>query len=201
MDRMVSQLLAEMDGLQREGETPSEELAVFVVGATNRPGRPLGRFELYKWTLTFVSSTDLIDPSLLRPGRFDRLIYIGIAAGREEQRRILEALTRKVDLAPDGGSAVRSSQQRGEFLSSVVESVSRLCPANLTGADLYALVSGAVRAATARTVGDIESGKLDKTGAKLVLTLDDFDLSARALVPSVSLEDLDRYRALAEGLR
>lgn len=40
MDRVVSQLLAEMDGLQQEDETPSEEVVVFVVGATNRPGRP-----------------------------------------------------------------------------------------------------------------------------------------------------------------
>ena len=42
MDRVVSQLLAELDGLQK-----SEN--VFVIGATNRP--------------------DLIDPGLLRPGR------------------------------------------------------------------------------------------------------------------------------------
>jgi peroxin-6 len=42
MDRVVSQLLAEMDGLQKSSH-------LFVIGATNRP--------------------DLIDPALLRPGR------------------------------------------------------------------------------------------------------------------------------------
>jgi transitional endoplasmic reticulum ATPase len=48
-ERVVSQILTELDGL--------EELKnVVVVAATNRP--------------------DLIDPALLRPGRFDRLIYI-----------------------------------------------------------------------------------------------------------------------------
>jgi len=48
-ERIVSQFLTEMDGL--------EELKdVVIIGATNRP--------------------DLLDRSLLRPGRFDRLIYI-----------------------------------------------------------------------------------------------------------------------------
>ncbi|MEZ0346401.1 MAG: CDC48 family AAA ATPase, partial [Infirmifilum sp.] len=48
-ERVVSQLLTEMDGLERlEG--------VVVIAATNRP--------------------DIIDPALLRPGRFDRLIYV-----------------------------------------------------------------------------------------------------------------------------
>ncbi|PIN24992.1 Nuclear AAA ATPase (VCP subfamily) [Handroanthus impetiginosus] len=49
-DRVISQLLVELDGLQQRG-------SVTVVAATNRP--------------------DNIDPALLRPGRFDRLIYVG----------------------------------------------------------------------------------------------------------------------------
>jgi len=44
MDRVISQLLAELDGLQKSSQ-------LFVIGATNRP--------------------DLIDPALLRPGRWD----------------------------------------------------------------------------------------------------------------------------------
>ncbi|KAF9598576.1 hypothetical protein IFM89_028203 [Coptis chinensis] len=49
-DRVMSQLLAELDGLQKRVD-------VTVIAATNHP--------------------DKIDPALLRPGRFDRLLYVG----------------------------------------------------------------------------------------------------------------------------
>ena len=51
MDRIVSQLLAELDGLHSGND-------VFIIAATNRP--------------------DLLDPALLRPGRLDKMIYLGI---------------------------------------------------------------------------------------------------------------------------
>merc|ERR1719510_2060430 len=80
MDRIVSQLLAELDGVKSGVQSTSESI-VFVIGATNRP--------------------DLIDPALLRPGRFDRLVYLGIPSTRKEKLRILEALTRKFQLDPE----------------------------------------------------------------------------------------------------
>lgn len=64
----MSQLLAELDGLHKACE-------VFVIGATNRP--------------------DLLDPALLRPGRFDKLLYLGVSEDRRSQLNILKALTRK----------------------------------------------------------------------------------------------------------
>lgn len=48
---------------------------VFILGATNRP--------------------DLIDPALLRPGRFDKLMYVGVPNDLESKVNILKALTRK----------------------------------------------------------------------------------------------------------
>ena len=62
-DRVLNQLLTELDGLQSLQE-------VVVVAATNRP--------------------DIVDPALIRPGRFDRLVYAGVPtkSGREEVLRI-----------------------------------------------------------------------------------------------------------------
>ena len=70
MDRIVSQLLAELDGM-----SDGDGGGVFVVGATNRP--------------------DLLDPALLRPGRFDKMLYLGVSDTHEKQLTIMEALTRK----------------------------------------------------------------------------------------------------------
>lgn len=72
MDRIVSQLLAELDGMS-DGEDSGG--GVFVIGATNRP--------------------DLLDQALLRPGRFDKMLYLGISDTHEKQATILQALTRK----------------------------------------------------------------------------------------------------------
>ncbi len=72
-ERVVNTILAEMDGLE-------ELQSVVVIGATNRP--------------------NLIDPALLRPGRFDELIYVGVP-NQEGRRRILGIQTQKMPLADD----------------------------------------------------------------------------------------------------
>ncbi len=72
-ERMISQFLAELDGLE-------ELKGVVVVAATNRP--------------------DMIDPALLRPGRFDKII--GISLPDESSRlEILKIHTKNIPLAPD----------------------------------------------------------------------------------------------------
>jgi transitional endoplasmic reticulum ATPase len=94
-ERVVNTILAEMDGLE-------ELQSVVVIGATNRP--------------------NLIDPALLRPGRFDELIYVGVPdkAGRE---RILRIQTEKMPLASDvdlGEVAGRTERYTGADLEDVV---------------------------------------------------------------------------------
>jgi len=75
IDNVLNQILTEMDGL--------EELKdVVVMGATNRP--------------------DIVDPALLRAGRFDRLVYIG-EPGSEDRKKIISIHTR---FMPIEGSAL-----------------------------------------------------------------------------------------------
>ena len=72
-EQTLNQLLVEMDGF--EGQT-----GVIVIAATNRP--------------------DVLDPALLRPGRFDRQVVVSLPdiRGREQ---ILKVHMRKVPVAPD----------------------------------------------------------------------------------------------------
>jgi transitional endoplasmic reticulum ATPase len=71
--RVVNTILAEMDGM--------EELnSVVLIGATNRP--------------------NLVDPALLRPGRFDELVYVGTPSA-EGRARILQIHTARMPLADD----------------------------------------------------------------------------------------------------
>ncbi|TKX81607.1 CDC48 family AAA ATPase [Halorubrum sp. SD626R] len=72
-ERVVNQLLTELDGLEDMGD-------VMVIGATNRP--------------------DMIDPALLRSGRFDRLVMIG-QPDQEGREQILDIHTQDTPLAPD----------------------------------------------------------------------------------------------------
>jgi transitional endoplasmic reticulum ATPase len=86
IDNVLNQILTEMDGL--------EELKdVVIMGATNRP--------------------DIVDPALLRAGRFDRLVYIGEPAF-EDRKKIIHIHTRFMPLE---GSALEKIMQLTEGYS------------------------------------------------------------------------------------
>ncbi len=72
-EQTLNQILAEMDGF-----APHE--AIIVLAATNRP--------------------DVLDPALLRPGRFDRHVMLDLP-DRNDREAILAVHTHEVPLAPD----------------------------------------------------------------------------------------------------
>jgi transitional endoplasmic reticulum ATPase len=67
-ERIVNQMLTEMDGLESLND-------VVIIGATNRP--------------------DIVDPALLRQGRFDRVIFVNVP-GVESRKKIFEIYTAKM---------------------------------------------------------------------------------------------------------
>ncbi|MEM0204116.1 MAG: CDC48 family AAA ATPase [Archaeoglobaceae archaeon] len=73
VERVLNQLLIEMDGLE-------ELQGVVVIAATNRP--------------------DILDPALLRPGRFDRLVYVR-PPDKKSRLAIFKIHTRNMPLAED----------------------------------------------------------------------------------------------------
>ena len=70
-ERVVNQMLTEMDGLESLND-------VVIIGATNRP--------------------DIVDPALLRPGRFDRIIFTPIP-DKGGRKRIFQIYLQKMPLA------------------------------------------------------------------------------------------------------
>jgi transitional endoplasmic reticulum ATPase len=72
-DRVMNQLLTEMDGV-------TAQKLVFFIGATNRP--------------------DILDPAMLRPGRLDSLIYIGLP-DFDSRVSIFKASMRKTPVDPE----------------------------------------------------------------------------------------------------
>nr|WP_166180208.1 CDC48 family AAA ATPase [Altererythrobacter segetis] len=93
--RVVNTILAEMDGME-------EMNSIIVIGATNRP-----------W---------LVDPALLRPGRFDELVYVG-PPNAEGRKLILGIHTRNMPLAKDvdlESIATQTERYTGADLEDVV---------------------------------------------------------------------------------
>lgn len=95
-ERVVNQLLTELDGLE-------EMDSVMVIGATNRP--------------------DMIDPALIRSGRFDRLVYIG-EPELEGREQIFHIHTSDTPLAPDVSLRELAELTNG-YVGSDIQSICR----------------------------------------------------------------------------
>ncbi len=143
-DRIVNQLLTEMDGIE-----PLRN--VVVIAATNRP--------------------DILDPALLRPGRFDKLIYVP-PPDYKARLEILRIHTRNMPLAEDVDL---------EYIARRAEGYS--------GADLEALVREAALQALRE---DINTSKVYMRHFEKALTI---------IKPSITPQMERMYREWAEVAR
>ncbi|KAA0003466.1 MAG: CDC48 family AAA ATPase [Thermoplasmata archaeon] len=95
-ETVVNQLLTSMDGLERMSD-------VVIIGATNRP--------------------DILDPSLLRPGRFDELILVG-QPDKEARKEIYAIHTKEMPLADDVDLDELSEMSEG-YVGADIEAICR----------------------------------------------------------------------------
>jgi len=123
-EQTLNQLLSEMDGFDPHTE-------VVVISATNRP--------------------DVLDPALLRPGRFDRNVVIERPDWRDREK-ILKVHTRKVPLAPDVELSVIAKGTPG-----------------MTGADLEGLVNEAAILAARENKQVVSLDDLERAKDKILM--------------------------------
>ncbi len=143
-ERVVNAILAEMDGLE-------ELQGVVVIGATNQPR--------------------LVDGALLRPGRFDELIYVPVP-DRETRLKVLQIHTRRMPLAPDVRLSDLADRTQG-----------------FTGADLENL---------ARRAG-LQALRENMDSREIPMRF--FEAALGESRPSVTPEMEEEYRRMAEVLK
>jgi transitional endoplasmic reticulum ATPase len=146
-------MLTELDGLEILTN-------VIVIAATNRP--------------------DIIDPALLRPGRFDRLLYIP-PPDRESRIQILKIHTNKMPLANDINIERLADDMNG-----------------YTGADIASVASAAVMLALRQHISKYQDPKESENHAKeLKITMEHFKEAMKKVRP-LSTQELDMYKRIAD---
>ena len=143
-ERVISQLLTEIDGIESLQN-------VLVIAATNRP--------------------DILDPAVLRPGRFDRLIYVP-APDIDSLKEIFKIHSRDMPLSRDVD--IEDLARKGQGYS---------------GADIEAICREAAMTALRE---DIDSTEVSRR---------DFDIAFDRVGPSITVEDDTWYQKFAKRLR
>ncbi|XP_064622807.1 nuclear valosin-containing protein-like isoform X2 [Lineus longissimus] len=154
--RVVNQLLTEMDGLEARKQ-------VFIMGATNRP--------------------DIIDPAVMRPGRLDKILYVGLP-NAVDRVAILRTITKnrtKPSLCDDVDLEQIGNDERCQ---------------GLTGADLAALV----REASVTALKEFLGGEAKSIGKPVQVTKHHFDVAFSKVKPSVSEKDQLIYKSMKERM-
>jgi len=152
-ERVISQLLTELDGLEVLSD-------VIIIAATNRP--------------------DIIDAALLRPGRFDRLLYVP-PPDKEARIQIFKIHTSKKPLAGDVNIETLASQTEG-----------------YTGADIAGLASAAVMLALRQHIEKYKDPKkAEEAKGELKIDMKNFEDAMKKIRP-LSKHEIETYKNIAE---
>ncbi len=151
-ERVLNQILAEMDGLEDLND-------VLVIGATNRP--------------------DMLDPALLRPGRFDRILLVN-APEEKGRMQVLEIKTKNTPLGD--GKKIFNGKEREKLLAEVVKKLF-----GYTGADIDSVVREAAMFALRESS---DAAQVQKKH---------FDKALEKIKPSITESTIDVYRKIEEN--
>jgi transitional endoplasmic reticulum ATPase len=152
-ERVISQLLTELDGLEVLSD-------VIIIAATNRP--------------------DIIDAALLRPGRFDRLLYVP-PPDKEARTQIFKIHTSKKPLADDVNIDTLAAQTEG-----------------YTGADIAGLASAAVMLALRQHIEKYKDPKkAEEAKGELHMNMKNFEDAMKKIRP-LSKHEIETYKNIAE---
>lgn len=143
-ERVISQLLTEMDGIVTVED-------IVIIAATNRP--------------------DIVDPAVLRPGRFDRLIYVP-QPDEKSRLEIFKIYTKNMPLTKDVDVS---------HLATVTK--------NYSGADIQALCREAAMQALRRDVNAKE------------VTMTDFQEAMKRMGPSITPDMEKWYKRFMQQIR
>ncbi|XP_033859732.3 nuclear valosin-containing protein-like isoform X2 [Acipenser ruthenus] len=158
--RVVNQLLTEMDGLETRKQ-------VFIMAATNRP--------------------DIMDPAILRPGRLDKLLYVGLPPP-QDRFAILQTITKsgkRPPLEPDVNLEEIAHDKRSDCF---------------TGADLSALVREASINALRGHLCLQTPAATNAPVAEITVSRQNFEDAFKKVKPSVLKRDQLMYDLLKESL-
>ncbi|CAD7959812.1 unnamed protein product [Amoebophrya sp. A25] len=174
MDRVVTALTTELDDMPPK---------LFLLAATNRP--------------------DLLDNGLLRPGRLDRKIYLGI--NREDKYPVLSACCRNFVVRGDeisGTSAEKEGSKEDTSKEAVLREVAKTLPPEMSPADIAGLAQTAAVEALGERVAFIQEdlcGGDEKRVTGLLLRIE----AHSTAVASAGSDDLstDMWNRIAEHVR
>jgi len=142
VEHVLNQLLAEMDGIEDNAD-------VVVIGATNRP--------------------DILDPAILRPGRFDRVLLVG-PTDKKGRLEILRIHTKGMPLSKDVNINELAEKTEG-----------------YVGSDIEGLCREAAMLALRK---DIKAEKVSN---------EHFEEAMQKVKPSITKGDLEKYKKIEES--
>ncbi|MEK6832465.1 MAG: AAA family ATPase [Nanoarchaeota archaeon] len=151
-ERVLNQMLAEMDGLEDLKD-------ILVIGATNRP--------------------DMLDPALLRPGRFDKILLVNAPDSRG-RLNILKIHTQKMPFGD--GKKLLSDKEKESLLKGLLERTE-----GYTGADIESLAREAALLSLRESID-----------AKFV-TMQHFEEALRKVKPSITKSTIEVYKKIEDS--